>query len=165
MVTTRPVLAVVQRSCRGQAAHSPVKVARRCWKRPRGRRGDGVPGGAGDRAGVCVDEEVVQGEPADHGGLERGRLDQQPVPGGRQVGAQLGSGVGGIGQDLQRAALIGEQAGGDGGLVVLSTGAGTQGNRGEQASLRFNGQVAPCSRRHAAAHFCGYGGPRDRQWR
>src|SRR5437868_9253488 len=77
----------------------------------RGGEDHGVAVGAGDRAGVGVDGEVVQGESAGDGGGQRGWFDQQPVPGGGQVGAQGGGGVGGVGQELQGAAFGDEQGG------------------------------------------------------
>lgn len=98
-------------------------------------------GGAGDCAGSGVDDEVVQGEPAGHGGFERGRFDQQPVSGVGEGGAQPGGGVSGIGQDLQRSAFSGEQVRGDGCLVMGGTGTGAQRDGGEQSGLRLDGQV------------------------
>ncbi|WP_181308886.1 hypothetical protein [Nonomuraea fuscirosea] len=56
-------------------------------------------------------------------------------------GAQVSGGVGGVGQDVQPAVLVGEQAGGDGGLVMSGAGAGPQGDSGEQAGFWLNGQV------------------------
>src|SRR5260370_30084029 len=44
-------------------------------------QGDGVPGRGGDRAGLLVPGEVVDGEPAGHRGLQRPGLDHRLVPG------------------------------------------------------------------------------------
>jgi hypothetical protein len=66
---------------------------------PGAPRGDGVPGRAGDCAGLVVDGEVVDGEAAGDDLPQRRRLDHRRVAACLEVLAQVAGAVGGIAED------------------------------------------------------------------
>src|SRR5260221_276269 len=65
----------------------------------------GMPGRAGHRALLLVDDEVVQGEPAGHRRAQRPGLDHRVVPGLAVVSAGLAGAVGRVTIDLQSLLL------------------------------------------------------------
>src|SRR5260370_8172877 len=64
-----------------------------------------MPGRAGHRALLLVDDEVVQGEPAGHRRAQRPGLDHRVVPGLAVVSAGLAGAVGRVTIDLQSLLL------------------------------------------------------------
>ena len=90
-----------------------------------------MPGRAGDRGGLAVDGEVVDGEAAGDGPPQRRRFDHCQVAAGLEACAQLAGAVGGIAEDGYPPVLAGEQAGRDSGLVVARAAAAGERDGGE----------------------------------
>lgn len=84
------------------AAPVEVRVAARCDR-------DGVPGRAGDSAGMVIDPEVVAGEATLDGGLEGHRLDHRLVASLADLGSCVARAVGGVGVDLEAGFLAVEE--------------------------------------------------------
>src|SRR5262249_49645518 len=62
-------------------------------------QGDGVPGRAGDRAGLVIDGEVVEGEATGDSWPQQRRFDHRRVACGPQVLTQLAGAISGIAED------------------------------------------------------------------
>lgn len=86
---------------------------------------DGVADRACHRCGSGVDVEVVQGETAGDGGLERGGFAEDLVSGCGQGGPVVVAGVGGVPEDIKRPGLIGQQVQRDSSLGVVGAAART----------------------------------------
>ena len=69
---------------------------------PGAAEGDSAPGRAGDGAGLLIDDEVIDGEPAGDGGLQRLGLDHRGVPGVADSAAQVPGAVGQVAVPGQR---------------------------------------------------------------
>jgi hypothetical protein len=104
MVIDRPPAAVVQRARSGQPAQSLPKLTVRVGSSA------GVPGRAGEGAGLLVDGEVVEGVPARNGRSQRLGLDHGVVPTGTVGGTGCSDAIGGVAVGLQARALLVSQA-------------------------------------------------------
>jgi hypothetical protein len=87
-----------------------------------GGDGPGDVGRAGDGAGGLIDGEVIQGEPAVDGRLERPGLDDRLVPGPGQDSAQVTGAVGRVAVNLSRRRFAADQFRGDRGIAVVLPG-------------------------------------------
>jgi len=105
----------------------------------------GHAGRAGHRPGALIDSEVISGEPACHGCLDRPGLDHRGVPGLADLRAQVPAAVGGIAVPFTRRPatghLTGQELGSDRGVAVVLPGSPGQLLPGDDPGLRAGHHV------------------------